>query len=139
LVQAKQAVERTFIDGINWQVVQLALVLPEGEYLKTEDRQLPGGAQQVCQRAAGPMTRELLQQVQACTNQNKDENNTQDNDSAVKVKQPEAKSQDVLVFDGSAIVSAEAATGAADDVHALVLANTGEATQLERKNSLEDP
>ena len=106
---AKQAVEKAFRDGIDRQIVRFALV-PEGEYLNENDRQWPGGAQEMYREAAGPMTRELLRVVKTS--------------SEPLSKQPEVKSQDVWDFDGSALVTAEASSGPEHDVQALVMANT---------------
>lgn len=108
---AKQAVEKAFQDGITRQIVRFALV-PEGEYLNQNDRQWPGGASQMYREAAGPMTRELLRVVKT------------DPERPALVKQPKVQSQDVWDFDGSALVTAEAANGPAHDVQALVQPNT---------------
>jgi len=109
IVLAKQAVEKAFRDGIDRQIVRFALV-PEGEYLNENDRQWPGGAMQMYREAAGPMTRELLRVIKT--------------DPEPLTKQSEVKSQDVWDFDGSALITAEAPSGAKYDVQALVQPNT---------------
>lgn len=106
---AKQAVEQAFRDGIDRQIVRFAL-LPEAEYLNENDRQWPGGAMQMYREAAGPMTRELLRVIKT--------------DPEALSKRPEVKSQDVLDFDGSALITAEASSGPEYDVQALVQPNT---------------
>ena len=106
---ARQAVEKAFRDGIDRQVVRFAL-LPQGEFLNQNDRQWPGGAMQMYREAAGPLTRELLRVIRT-------------NEEAFS-KQPVVKSQDVWDFDGSALITAEAASGPEHDVQALVQANT---------------
>lgn len=110
--QAKAAVERAFKDGITRQIVRFALV-PEGETLNQEDRLWPGGAQEMYRRAAGPLTRELLQQVRAPTK----------GEATEFSKQPNVKTQDIWDFDGSALVTAEHESPSAD-VQAMVLPNT---------------
>lgn len=127
--QAKAAVERAFRDGkITRQIVRFALV-PENETLNQEDRQWPGGAQQMYREAAGPLTRALLQQVRAPTKDNDDGDGDDDNDkkSATSAtylsKQPVVQSQDIWDFDGSALVTAQHDRPSAD-VQALVLPNT---------------
>lgn len=109
---AKQAVEKAYQDGLTRQVVRFAL-LPEGEFLNQNDRQWPGGASQMYREAAGPMARELLRVVK-----------TSEPDQQGLAKQPTVKSQDVWDFDGSALITAEAANGPAHDVQALVQPNT---------------
>lgn len=115
--QAKAAVERAFAAGVTRQIVRFALV-PEGETLNQEDRQWPGGAQQMYREAAGPLTRELLKQIRAPTKKD----NGASTDSSL-TKQPTVQSQDIWDFDGSALVTAEAAN-ASGDVRAMVQPNT---------------
>jgi Domain of unknown function (DUF1995) len=114
--QAKAAVERAFAAGLTRQIVRFALV-PEGETLNQQDRQWPGGAQQMYREAAGPLTRELLKQIRAPT---KEQSPTAD---VSLTKQPTVKSQDIWDFDGSALITAEA-TNASGDVQAMVQPNT---------------
>jgi hypothetical protein len=114
--QAAAAVERAFKDGINRQTVRFALV-PEDETLNEKDRQWPGGAAQMYREAAGPLTKALLSEVRAIVEPN-------DQTDAKAGYRPKVKAQDVWDFDGSALVTAEAPSGAANDVQALVFANT---------------
>jgi hypothetical protein len=113
--QAKAAVERAFASGITRQIVRFALV-PEGETLNQEDRQWPGGAQQMYREAAAPLTRELLKQVRAATKEKAEQDQS-------LTKQPVVKSQDIWDFDGSAMITAEAGS-ASGDVQAMVQPNT---------------
>jgi Domain of unknown function (DUF1995) len=125
VAQARGAVERAFADGITRQVVRFALV-QEGETLASQDPSWPGGAQQMSREAAAPLTRELLRVLRAPTT-TAPSNRTDvasDVDRQGLRKPPVVKSQDVWDFDGSAIITAEASTGASDDIQALVMPNT---------------
>lgn len=113
--QAKAAVERAFAAGITRQIVRFALV-PADETLNQEDRQWPGGAQQMYREGAGPLTRELLKQVRAPTKEKAEQ------DQAL-TKQPIVNSQDIWDFDGSAMITAQA-DSASGDVQAMVQPNT---------------
>ena len=113
--QAADASGRAFRDGVNRQIVRFEL-LPEDETLRQEERGWPGGAEQMYRRAAGPLTRALLSEVRAPTNK--------DNDALRSAYRPNITSEDVWDFDGSAIITAEAATGSEDNVKALVFPNT---------------
>jgi hypothetical protein len=128
VLQAKAAVERAFANGLTRQIVRFALV-PRGETLNSRDRQWPGGARQMYREAAGPLARDLLRQVRAPTTATDDDDDDDDDSPSRDVhpslrKPPTVKSQDVWDFDGSALVTAEASTGARDDVQALVFPNT---------------
>lgn len=125
VAQAKGAVERAFADGITRQVVRFALVA-EGETLASQDPSWPGGAQQMSREAAAPLTRELLRVLRApaATAANTQTDDASDVDRQGLRKPPIVKSQDVWDFDGSAIITAEASTGASDDIQALVMPNT---------------
>jgi hypothetical protein len=114
--QAVGAVERAFASGVTRQIVRFALV-PVGETLNQEDRLWPGGARQMYREAAKPMTVSLLKQVRAPTI-------ASTIDAAGFTRPPAVTAQDVWDFDGSALVTAQAATGPADDVQALVQPNT---------------
>mmetsp|Transcript_9790 Transcript_9790/g.12924 ORF Transcript_9790/g.12924 Transcript_9790/m.12924 type:complete len:383 (-) Transcript_9790:57-1205(-) len=114
VVQARVAVERAFRDGVTRQTIRFELI-PEGQVLN-EDRQWPGGAQEMYREAAGPLTRELLKQVKAPTKQDTAPNQF--------VKPPTVKSQDIWDFDGSALITAESSVGPSADVQAMVLPNT---------------
>lgn len=113
--QAAGAVEAAFKDGISRQVVRFSL-LPESKTL-SEDIQWPGGAQQMYREAAGPLTRSLMGTIRAVTG----------NATAADVRyhyRPNVTTKDVLDFDGSALVTASAATGPQDNIEALVFPNT---------------
>ena len=131
--QAKAAVERAFAAGLTRQVVRFALV-PKDETLNQQDRQWPGGAQQMYREAAGPLTRELLKQIRAptaaaaTTKKDNSDNNTAQTaattpDNSALTKQPNVISQDIWDFDGSALITAEHAN-ASGDVQAMVQPNT---------------
>jgi len=122
VVQAKAAVERAFRDGVNRQTVRFALI-PEGQVLN-EDRQWPGGAQQMYREAAGPLTRELVKMVKAPTKSNKEKDGEPVQSVDGFVKPPNVKSQDIWDFDGSALITAESTVGPSHDVQAMVLPNT---------------
>ena len=108
VTQAKAAVERAYQDGQTTQTIRFAL-LPEGEMLN-EDRQWPGGAQQMYRSAAGPLTRELLRQLRP------NKTNLDDIRQA-----PTVTSKDIWDFDGSAMITSE---GNGQNVQAMVLPNT---------------
>ena len=111
--QAARSIEDAFKDGVTRQVVRFALI-PEDKSLY-EDIQWPGGAKQMYREAAGPLTKSLLSSVRALTS------NATDLRTFYK---PNITAEDIWDFDGSALIRAEAATGAADDVEALVFPNT---------------
>lgn len=116
ILQAASAIERAFQDGITRQIVRLALI-PEDQSLFEYERQWPGGAQQMYREAAGPLARKLLEEIRAPT--------SPDNVDKTLLKQaPNVTTQIIWDFDGSALITAEAATGAQDDVQALVFSNT---------------
>jgi hypothetical protein len=123
IAQAKGAVERAFADGLTRQVVRFALV-EEGQTLSSQDSTWPGGARQMYRQAAGPLTRELLRVLRARTARGSRDDAEADLHLQDLRKPPAVASRDVWDFDGSAVVTAEASTGAADDVQALVFANT---------------
>ena len=128
VAQAKAAVERAFADGITRQVVRFALVA-EGETLASQDPSWPGGAQQMSREAAAPLTKELLRVLRApaaaaTTTTTTTQTDASDVDRQGLRKPSVVKSQDVWDFDGSAIITAEASTGASDDIQALVMPNT---------------
>mmetsp|Transcript_16140 Transcript_16140/g.37129 ORF Transcript_16140/g.37129 Transcript_16140/m.37129 type:complete len:327 (-) Transcript_16140:4642-5622(-) len=120
--QAKTAVERAFRDGVTRQTVRFALIPPE-EVLN-QDRQWPGGAQQMSREAAVPLTRELLRQVRAPTGDTAATTSTTADGGGGFTKPPTVQSQDIWDFDGSALITAESTVGPSDDVQALVLPNT---------------
>jgi hypothetical protein len=114
--QAKQAVERACKEGVTRQVIRFALV-PPGDVLN-EDRQWPGGAQQMYREAAGPLTRELLRQVRVSPT-----NTSGDTAATSWTNKPNVTSQDIWDFDGSAWVAATY-EGTYNTIQAMVLPNT---------------
>jgi len=151
VIQAANAVERAFRDGKTRQTVRFQLIAFDDTLF--DEQQWPGGAQQMYREAAGPLTRQLLMEVRAPTQQQqpryKNQNETtlsmttttadedeQESQQQQKQKQdanlyaalmkqaPNVTSQDIWDFDGSALITAQAATGPHDDVQALVLPNT---------------
>mgnify|MGYP003871163711 CR=1 FL=1 len=112
--QAARAVERAFKDGINRQTVRFALIR-EDQYVNGEMNQWPGGAMQMSRESGKPLTKELLKQIRAPT---------KDADVNELRLPPTVKEQDVLDFDGSALITAEAKAGANGDVQALLFPNT---------------
>jgi hypothetical protein len=130
ILQAATAVERAFQDGLTRQVVRFAL-MRDDENMFEREQQWPGGAQQMYREAASPLTRQLLEEIRAPTASKKSKEegdvniNNENNDVSMLLKQaPNVTSQVVWDFDGSAVVTAEAASGAKDDVQALVFPNT---------------
>eukprot|EP00816_Leptocylindrus_hargravesii_P005441 CAMPEP_0196821056 /NCGR_PEP_ID=MMETSP1362-20130617/77600_1 /TAXON_ID=163516 /ORGANISM="Leptocylindrus danicus, Strain CCMP1856" /LENGTH=391 /DNA_ID=CAMNT_0042200119 /DNA_START=98 /DNA_END=1270 /DNA_ORIENTATION=- len=121
--QAAEAVERAFRDGKTRQIVRFELI-PEGEVLN-QDRQWPGGAEQMVREAGKPLTQNLLSEVRAPVNLTAASLGSADAEmNAVRLKKPNIITQDVWDFDGSALITAEAGTGPSDDVQALVFPNT---------------
>ena len=127
--QAAGAVEAAFKDGISRQVVRFSL-LPESKTL-SEDIQWPGGAQQMYREAAGPLTRSLMGTIRAVTG----------NATAADVRyhyRPNVTTKDVLDFDGSALVTASAATGPQDNIEALVFPTPIQNTPMTLKTSMKN-
>mmetsp|Transcript_9698 Transcript_9698/g.12747 ORF Transcript_9698/g.12747 Transcript_9698/m.12747 type:complete len:401 (-) Transcript_9698:16-1218(-) len=113
--QAARAVERAFKDGKTRQTVRLALLKNDGS-LGDSPEEWSGGAQQMYREAGCPLTVALLREIRAPTG---------DAVSSPKVNYPpEIKTQDIWDFDGSGLVTAEAAAGPKGDVQALVFPNT---------------
>jgi len=111
--QAAEAATRAFKAGRTRQTVRFELMGEEDPL--NEDRNWPGGAEQMYREAAGPLTRALLGEVRAPTGEGDD----------VRVGyRPNVTSEDIWDFDGSALITAHAATGPEDDVRAMVLPNT---------------
>jgi Domain of unknown function (DUF1995) len=126
--------------------VRLALV-PADETLRSAmEQSWPGGAQQMYRRAAGPLTRQLLQQLRvvattpavaaaaAVDSSSTNEPQQQSDVPTTLWKQPQVTSQDVWDFDGSAVITAEHADRPASQVQALVFPNTDNkyTTDIER-------
>lgn len=113
VIQASDASSRAFRDGKTRQIVRFELMGEED--VLNEDRNWPGGAAQMYREGAGPLARALLSEVRAPTGE-VDEVRTN--------YRPNVTSEDIWDFDGSALVTAEAATGSHDNVMAMVLPNT---------------
>lgn len=120
--QAALAIERAFEDGITRQTVRLALI-KEGEAItpSEEENGWPGGAQQMYREAGRPLTEELLREIRATAKSIQTE---EEKNSGKENFPPEIKAQDIWDFDGSALITAEAAAGPSGDVQALVFPNT---------------
>eukprot|EP00557_Chaetoceros_sp_GSL56_P009732 CAMPEP_0176478870 /NCGR_PEP_ID=MMETSP0200_2-20121128/1420_1 /TAXON_ID=947934 /ORGANISM="Chaetoceros sp., Strain GSL56" /LENGTH=396 /DNA_ID=CAMNT_0017874843 /DNA_START=39 /DNA_END=1229 /DNA_ORIENTATION=- len=120
--QASLAIERAFQDGITRQTVRLALAKEGYPITPAEDENgWPGGAKQMYREAGKPLTEALLREVRATatTIQTEDEKN-----SGKQTYPPIIKTQDIWDFDGSALITAEAAWGPSGDVQAMVFPNT---------------
>jgi hypothetical protein len=112
--QAARSVERAFQDGIARQTVRFALIR-EDQYI-SDLNEWPGGAKQMARESAKPLTKALLKQIHAPT---------KNVEEKVDIRlPPTVKEQDIWDFDGSALITAEAAAGANGDVQALVFPNT---------------
>lgn len=119
--QAALAIERAFQDGITRQTIRLALIVENGS-LSDDEEEWPGGSKQIYREAGRPLTEALLTEVRAiATNlQTEEEKNL----SKAGHLPPQITAQDILDFDGSAILTAQAQSGPSGDVQALVFANT---------------
>jgi regulator of replication initiation timing len=118
VAMAAGAVERGLRDGVTRQTVRFALVPLDAQTASEDDafEGWPGGPQQMYAVASKPLTMELLARVR-----------TTDEVAPGRTGQPKVAAQDVLAFDGSGLVTAEAAEaagGARGDAQALVGANT---------------
>lgn len=120
--QASFAIERAFQDGITRQTVRLALV-KEGNPITPaeEENGWPGGAKQMYREAGKPLTEALLREVRATATSIQTES---EKNSGKHTYPPTIKAQDILDFDGSALITAEAASGPSGDVQAMVFPNT---------------
>jgi hypothetical protein len=138
---AQRAVEQAHRDGLNRQIVRFGLISastsPEEQnndnqvlYPSLFENSWPGGAQQIYREAAGPLTRALLQDVRTfntidnSTTATSASNNVDNNAWTRTTQKPVVRVQDIWDFDGSAVVTAEAAQGPVNDVQALVQPNT---------------
>lgn len=118
--QAASAVERAYKDGIVRQTVKFALLEPE-EMMTGVENMWPGGTQQMYRESARPLTEALLREVRAVsTNEGTDDSSG----TSQSNMPPTVTAEDVWDFDGSAIISAKAASGSKGDVTALVFPNT---------------
>ena len=117
---AARAVERALRDGITRQTVRFQLVPLEGPTADIDAfAGWPGGPQQMFSVAGKPLTMALLSRVRT-----KNVNSTSFVGSAGA---PKVTVQDMLAFDGSGLVTAEASEqegGAAADAQAVFGANT---------------
>ena len=120
--QAALAVERAFQDDITRQTVRLALV-QEGNPITPaeEENGWPGGAQQMFREAGRPQTEALLSEIRATAKSLQTE---EEKKSGKEAFPPKIITQNIWNFDGSAIVTAEAASGPSSDVQAMLFPNT---------------
>jgi hypothetical protein len=120
--QAALAIERAFQDGITRQTVRLALV-KEGNPITPaeEENGWPGGAKQMYREAGKPLTEALLREIRATAASIETE---AEKNSGKHNYPPIIKAQDIWDFDGSALITAEAASGPSGDVQAMVFPNT---------------
>jgi len=110
LVQARNAIERAYLDGNRTrQTVRLAL-LREEEMIDSEN-QWPGGAQQMYREAAKPLTMSLLKDIRTSR-------------ETASFLPPNVTDQDIWDFDGSGLITATSASSPTHDVQAMVLPNT---------------
>jgi hypothetical protein len=137
--QAASAIERAYKDGIVRQTVRFAL-LTENENMSDEVNEWPGGSRQMYREAGRPLSEMLLREVRAyategaststtattsadeSTNANVNVNNNNNNNSLGTP--PSITARDILDFDGSALITANAALGPHGDVKAVVFPNT---------------
>lgn len=118
--QAALAIERAFKDGVTRQTVRLALV-KEDIPISAEVEEWSGGAKQMYREAGRPLTEALLEEIRASAP------SLQTDDEKTNGKEfmrPDVTSQDIWDFDGTALVTAKAASGPSGDVQALVFPNT---------------
>lgn len=120
--QASLAIERAFQDGITRQTVRLALV-KEGTPItpSEEENGWPGGQKQMYREAGRPLTEALLREVRAPAKSIQTE---EEKKSGKEAFPPEIKAQDIWDFDGTALITAEAAVGPSGDVQSMVFPNT---------------
>jgi len=120
--QASLAIERAFQDGITRQTVRLALV-KEGTPItpSEEENGWPGGQKQMYREAGRPLTEALLREIRAPAKSIQTE---EEKKSGKEAFPPEIKAQDIWDFDGTALITAEAAVGPSGDVQSMVFPNT---------------
>eukprot|EP00538_Stauroneis_constricta_P008864 CAMPEP_0119550502 /NCGR_PEP_ID=MMETSP1352-20130426/4004_1 /TAXON_ID=265584 /ORGANISM="Stauroneis constricta, Strain CCMP1120" /LENGTH=399 /DNA_ID=CAMNT_0007596377 /DNA_START=130 /DNA_END=1329 /DNA_ORIENTATION=+ len=111
--QAARAVERAFKDGITRQTVRFDLIAEDQAV--GDENEWPGGAMQMYREAGKPLANALLKEIRAPTKEVKENE---------RRMPPTVTAQDLWDFDGSALHTAEAWTGASGDVQALVFPNT---------------
>lgn len=118
--QASLAIERAFQDGITRQTVRLALIKQDTP-ISAETEEWNGGSKQMYREAGRPLTEALLSEVRATaiTLQTEEEKM-----SGKDFMRPVVTAQDIWDFDGTALITAKAASGPSGDVQALVFPNT---------------
>lgn len=116
--QASLAIERAFADGITRQTVRLALVR-KNQLISSDEDEWPGGTKEMFREAGRPLSEDLLFEVRAFSSKNI----TSASNSRYNFP-PTIKTQDILDFDGSALITAESAIGSIGDIQAMVFANT---------------
>jgi len=119
ICQAALAVERAFADGITRQTVRLALVR-ENQLISSDEDEWPGGTREMFREAGRPLSESLLSEIRAMSLKNI----TSSSNTPYNYRPPTIKTQDILDFDGSALITAESANGPSGDVQAMVFANT---------------
>lgn len=123
-IQAAMAIERAFQDGITRQTVRLALInTRETEEIGVEDEDFVGGAKQMYRESGKPLTTALLKEVRAVATDIQSEEEKKKG-AGKEAFPPTIKAQDIWDFDGSALITSEAAAGPSGDVQALVFPNT---------------
>lgn len=126
-IQAANAIERAFKDGITRQTIRLALVRTSKSDMITPEEDLwPGGAKEMFRESARPLTELLLNEIRVISSKGMQETSPPFEPSVQisKHSPPKIVTQDIYDFDGSALMTAEAAAGSADDVQALIFPNT---------------
>jgi len=118
--QASLSIERAFKDGIIRQTVRLALVREEKSISGGEEA-WPGGAKEMYREAGRPLAEALMTEVRATAPSPETDKVVND---AKNYERPEVSAQDIWDFDGSALITARAASGPRGDVQALVFPNT---------------
>lgn len=123
--QAASAIERAFADGIVRQTVRFALLVEE-EAMTGELNEWPGGAKQMYRESGRPLTESLLREIRAYSKElssvaGADEPHGTTTSTRMP---PVVTAEEIWDFDGSAIVSAQAAGGSHGDVKAVVFPNT---------------
>lgn len=116
--QASLSIERAFKDGITRQTVRLALITKD-KSVSAGKEEWPGGSKQMYREAGRPLSEALMQEVRATAS-----SADTDKDDVNTFQRPEVTAQDIWDFDGSALITAKAASGPRGDVQALVFANT---------------
>jgi len=120
--QAAGAIERAYKDGQKRQTVRLALI-KENSVVSANPEEWPGGAKEMYREAGRPLSEDLLREVRVFS-ANDNKTASRNNDFS-RLMAPNVTSQDIWDFDGSGLVTAQAAAGnKCGDVQALVFPNT---------------